>query len=137
MNDFEKQRRPSLTVPSQNFITSTFLHFSFWEGLFESALTSPSLLCLKKTQSFLHPSLLQPFLLKEGAQLCFSTLSAYIPYETFNIRNPSCFPFFNRQTAYQRIRKHTLDHIRYIHQCRKKHPLKYRWKRLFYSNTYN
>jgi len=63
----------SLTLPSQNFKTSTFLHFSFWEGFFEPALPSPySLLCLQKNQSFLHPSLLQPFLLKEGAQLWHS-----------------------------------------------------------------
>jgi len=38
---------------------------------FSKLAPSPSLLCLqKKNQSFLHHSLLQPFLLKEGAQLC-------------------------------------------------------------------
>jgi len=48
MNDFENLRRPSVTLPSQNLKTSTFLRFSFWEGFLKPALPSPSLLCLQK-----------------------------------------------------------------------------------------
>ena len=57
MNDFEKLNRPFSTFPSQNFKTSTFLHFSFWEGFFEPALTSPSLLCLQINLILPSPSL--------------------------------------------------------------------------------